>query len=209
MKLAQVPIPSGVGRIAPGAVLARLRTAPITIVAADSNVGNGSLSLDAVLPADNAAPSGIYRVTCISTGPNDVVRFEVLDPGGWKLGPAMPGKAFEHGIKFILVEGTVPFAVGDSFAVTITPRDGAYMPAIHAHDEARSGAEIAMAVALAGGDATDEDTTLTAIVGDADFDAATLVFDESIVGNSSALERKRNELRRAGIRVSIVDIKDK
>ena len=101
----------------PGQVLGSVGTpaSETASAAADAdNVGNGTLTLDAVAPIAAAAKDGAYRI--VFTGPT---AFTVTDPNGREIGKGATGGTFAKDVKFGLAVGGTPFAANDAFTVTV------------------------------------------------------------------------------------------
>ncbi len=116
----QHPIVSGPITIELGQVLKRgdliareLRGTPVG--RADvGNTGDGTISNEA-LTADSEV--GTYTATCIDAGVPAI--FSVIDPGGFRLPDAEAEQSYSHRIGFLIEAYGTPFALGDTFTVTV------------------------------------------------------------------------------------------
>lgn len=87
------------------------------VVAGATNVGNGSLQVDSI---DPLTPLGGHIVTV--TGAGGITAITVTDPTGIVTGRGVAGAPlYAAGLTLTLTPGSVPFAVGDVFAVQPTP----------------------------------------------------------------------------------------
>ena len=95
----------------------------VTAAAAGTNAGNGAI---AALADAGATPSGVYTVRITKTDGS----LELIDPSGELAGVGNVGAPFVggEGLGFTVTAGGTAFAVGDTFAVTIGPNPGAYVP---------------------------------------------------------------------------------
>ena len=87
------------------------------IVAGAANAGTGALTIQSVAPQ---AALGAHIVTITSL--DGIPRVTVTDPAGAVTGRGVVGTAFyAGGITLTLSAGSTPFAVDDTFAVTVLP----------------------------------------------------------------------------------------
>ena len=97
---------------------------------AGANIGTGTLVLDETTPVLTGAKSGEYLVKCVSAAVADPAAdavFNVYDPEGAYIGKTdagTDGDTWAKHIKFVITDhatgdGTVPFAVGDGFSITV------------------------------------------------------------------------------------------
>ena len=97
---------------------------------AGANTGTGTLVMDATTPVLTGAKSGVYLVKCVSVAvanPAADAVFNVYDPEGLYIGKTdagTGGDTWAKHIKFVITDhatgdGTVPFAVGDGFSITV------------------------------------------------------------------------------------------
>ncbi|MCJ2072410.1 hypothetical protein MKK75_27070 [Methylobacterium sp. J-030] len=88
------------------------------VVSGSANVGNGALTVTGV---DIGAEQGVHvvQVTGIASG---FAYLTVTDPDGDVTGQGVVGLPLAAGgIHVSLAQGTIPFAVGDTFAVSVLP----------------------------------------------------------------------------------------
>lgn len=87
------------------------------IVEGAANVGNGALTVAAVAPQ---TPLDAHMV--VVTSVEGIARFTVTDPQGAVTGRGAVGTPlYAGGIALTLTEGSVPFAIGDAFAIGVLP----------------------------------------------------------------------------------------
>jgi len=81
-------------------------------------VGNGTIALDGAAPTLTGSVIGTYKAIFTSA-----TAFNVTSPANTVIGTGTVGTAFANQVKFTIVAGATPFAVGDEFdiAVTATP----------------------------------------------------------------------------------------
>ncbi|NMB82971.1 MAG: hypothetical protein GYA14_14255, partial [Ignavibacteria bacterium] len=118
------------GKILLGAATAAAKTG--------GNTGNGTLTLDSTTPILAGAKAGVYKVRVIraaiaaigETSPAMKAIAELKDPDGKVLEvfdvPTTPGVTISNQVKFIMVEGSSAFALGDGFDITIAAGSGKY-----------------------------------------------------------------------------------
>ena len=93
------------------------RAGPAAVVAGAQNVGNGALTVSAVQPYTAVDP---HVVTVSSAG--DLAIYTVTGPEGVITGRGVAGTVTQAGgLTLTLTSGSVPFAIGDTFAVQPTP----------------------------------------------------------------------------------------
>jgi hypothetical protein len=96
-----------------------------TVNAKVGNIGNGTIeSVRAAAPA----VLGIYTATLLAPGaPGDpATTYAVADPAGTPLGEGTVGQGFmAAGFTMVMMPGTVAFAEGDAFAITLNAPTGA------------------------------------------------------------------------------------
>jgi len=102
------------------------------------NTGDGTLTLDATTPILAYAKAGIFKVRVVraaiaaigETSPAMKAIAELKDPNGNVLEtfdvPTTPGITISNQVKFAMVEGGTPFALGDGFDITIAAGSGKY-----------------------------------------------------------------------------------
>jgi hypothetical protein len=154
-----------------GAVLGSITTGSSATSAANAgNTGNGAMG--AVTVSTGAKP-GVYRLN-ISAAATDAGTFEVEDPDGNPVGTGTVGAAFSHGgLAFTLADGSMDFAVGDGFTITVAAGSGKFKE----HNAAGTvGEQAAAAILLDNVDATDGDTPAAIIARDAEVNANELVW---------------------------------
>ncbi len=87
-------------------------------VASLLNVGNGGLAVASIAPG-TAYGAHIAAVTSTAGG---LTRISVTDPDGIVTGQGVAGAPlYAGGITFTFAQGATPFAVGDSFAISVVP----------------------------------------------------------------------------------------
>ncbi|MDH2313160.1 hypothetical protein [Methylobacterium brachiatum] len=88
------------------------------LVAGSANVGNGTLAVPTVV---SGTAYGAHEVTVTSIA-SGLVRLGVTDPDGVVTGRGVAGvPLYAGGLTLLATPGSVPFAVGDSFAVGVVP----------------------------------------------------------------------------------------
>lgn len=99
-----------------GTVLARLEGAA-TAVAGGSNTGNGTMGT--ITETGDAMP-GVYTLK-ITKAATNAGEFDVTSPAGVVIGTGTVAVAFSAGgLAFTLADGATDFALGDTFAITVT-----------------------------------------------------------------------------------------
>ena len=178
MRLSVATIKAGSGLIPPGMVLGRVLSAPVSgAPRTGGNAGDGVLTLDPDQPTMRGVLTGVYAVQIVSASP---MRFRVTDPSGLSFGVQEAGDTNENAIRFTIASGSVPFAVGDGFDITVPPASDLWAPSPAGLVEGIEGAEFASAVALGGADATAGAVAVAAAVRDAEWNQATLTFHASV-----------------------------
>jgi hypothetical protein len=174
-------IPSGTGVVAPGTVLGRITgDGDVTVTVAQLGGGKGALTL--ATPAFGAGvKAGVYRIVFIEPASN-AGTFAVEDPDGVTVGTGTVAVAFDGPIKFTIADGDPDFVAGDVINVTvaIAAGSGTYVPSPNALTEGAEGAEVAVAIALYGCDATSADQEVAIIARDAEWNGHTLTFDATV-----------------------------
>lgn len=84
-----------------------------TVAVGGTNVGNGVLS-PSVPFADPGAATGAYVVTILA----DTTKFSVTGPNSYA-SQGTVGQAFDGPVNFTLADGTVNFAAGDTWTITV------------------------------------------------------------------------------------------
>jgi len=79
------------------------------------NVGNGAIS--GVAAGVGAVP-GIYTATCFAAAANGGT-FVIENPGGQTIGVVTVGQGYNGPVVFSIADGSVDFAVGDQFQITV------------------------------------------------------------------------------------------
>ena len=104
------------------------------------NTGDGTLTLDSTTPILAGAKVGVYKARVIRAAlaqvgttpavPAQEALVELKDPDGKVLEvfdlPTTPGITIANQVKFAMVEGSTPFALGDGFDITIAAGSGSY-----------------------------------------------------------------------------------
>lgn len=186
-----------IGKITKGAVTKAAKTG--------GNTGDGTLTLDETTPLLAGAKPGSYKVRVIraaaaQVGTDPVVPamkalVELTDPDGNLLEvfdlPTDPGITISNKIKFVVVEGGTPFALGDGFDIAVADGSGNYK----AYDKDNiDGSEIADIILAEDVDATEEDVVGTAYI--------TGHFNEALLVGIDAPAKET--LRKQGIFVSSI-----
>lgn len=179
---------TGAAALSRGAVLGKTVTAgTANAVAGGSNTGNGAMG--AITLGGEAKP-GVYtlKITKAAANAGD---FEVLDPAGQSIGVGTVAVAFAgtH-LNFTLADGATDFAVGDTFAITVTPTAEKYkLSAIAATD----GSDVPCAILADAADPSGGDVS-SPIYEMGEFNSNALSFG---TGMTAALAKPH--LRRVGI----------
>jgi hypothetical protein len=161
--------------IAKNTVLGKITKGAATKAAkTGGNTGDGTLVLDATTPILAGAKPGVYTVRIIraavaavaTTPPVGAMKgiAELKDPDGVVLKvfdlPTTPGITIGNGVKFVMVEGSTPFALGDGFDITIAvPSTEVYNAYDKDNVDGTETADLILAEAI---DATEEATVGTA-----------------------------------------------
>ncbi|MCJ2021051.1 hypothetical protein MKK84_27125 [Methylobacterium sp. E-065] len=91
---------------------------PGGVVAGSANIGNGSL---AIVGVSVGAKRGVH-VLVITGVAGGLAAFTVTDPSGLVTGRGVAGvQIYAGGLTLALAQGSMPFAVGDTFAVSVLP----------------------------------------------------------------------------------------
>jgi hypothetical protein len=116
-------------------------------VASPGNIGNGSISAVTTTPA---ATNGRYTILMLSTGTVPApAEFDVQRPDGGLDGSGQVGTPYAGQIGFTITAGSTNFALGDSFAVTVTRPPGPAGEQFEAwNPTAADGSQNAAAIAL-------------------------------------------------------------
>ncbi len=144
-----------------------------TAVATATNAGNGSITAITTSPA---TVSGNYTARFTDASGD----FEVFDTNGELAGIGKQGQAFVgEGLSFMINAGTTAFGVGDSFAVTVAPNAGTYVP--------YTGAAPAAAILFNRTYVLANSTRkLTFVTRNAEVNAAEVQWDPSVTGAANA-----------------------
>jgi hypothetical protein len=133
-----VTIPVGV-TIAKRTVLGKITKGAVSSAAkTGGNTGDGTLTVDATTPKLAKAKAGVYTVRVIRAAiaevattpavPAQKALVELKDPDGNILDvfdlPTDPGITISNQVKFAMLEGSTPFALGDGFDITIAAGSG-------------------------------------------------------------------------------------
>jgi len=158
-----------------GHVLGQITASSITASADGSNTGNGTIGGLDVL---SGATGGDHRAV-ITEAATDGGTFDVHRPDGGFIGSGTVGSQFaQGGVQFTITDGSTDFAVGDSFTITLAG-SGEYRE----YDPASTdGSDTARAILFDNIDTTGGAARATAVVRDAEVNAAELVwFDGAAV----------------------------
>lgn len=153
-----ITIAASVGALIVGTVLGKITKGAATKAAkSGGNTGDGTLTLDETTPILAGAIAGVYKVRVIRAAlaqvgttpavPAQKAIVELVDPLGNVLDvfdlPTTPGITVSNQVKFVMVEGSTAFALGDGFDITIAAGSGYYKP----YDEDNiDGSEVATAI---------------------------------------------------------------
>ncbi len=162
-----------------GHVLGKVTVGTTTGAAVSGNTGNGTIS---GVSAGTGAKPGVYSVNCIEPASNSGA-FLVEDPDGVTIGHANVGAAFTGAVNFTLNDGSTDFSAGDRFAITIAEGTDKYKEYNPANTD---GSQIAVALLFDNVDATDADQTAVAIVRQAEFNQAEIVWFDGATTNQMA-----------------------
>lgn len=195
-----ITIASGAGIIAPMTVLGMVSAGAAVAAAGGGNTGNGTLVMDVTTPVLSGVQPGVYRLTFAT-----LTTVELADPNGDAIDVIAIGGAegnavtVANQIKAALTQGATPFAIGDTFTVTVAAGSGEYVPSPNAADPDYPGAEVACAICIYGGDATSAAVEVAGLTGDAEVVAGCLSYDAS-VDDAGKKAAKVEQLRAAGIK---------
>lgn len=162
----------GSGILAAGTVLGKvIKGAATSAAKTDGNTGDGTLTLDETTPILAKAKPGIYKVRVIraaiaaigETSPAMKGIAQLSDPDGNVLSvfdlPTTPGVTIADQVKFAIIEGSTPFALGDGFDITIAAGSNNYKPY---DDDNIDGSEVAKLILAEDIDATSATVYTTA-----------------------------------------------
>lgn len=168
--------------LALGTVLGkRLFGAPVIAAKAGGNTGTGALG---TLTLGDACKVGTYTVTCTAAAA-DGGRFQVVDPGGYRLADALVGVAYvSPQIAFTVADGGTDYAVGDGFTVSVPEGDE---KVVQLDTAAHDGTQLAAGILAEHAVAPDGiDTETRAIVIDAIVLSGGMVWPAGISNNAQA-----------------------
>lgn len=122
---------------------------PASVVAASFNVGNGAFTMDPTAPVNVAtAQAGTYSAVCTAVAAN-AGTFTVYDPNGTSLGTVtVAGSAFNTQIKFTIADGSIDFALGDTFYINVRIGEATAFEYLPLNLSATDGTQIAAAIAV-------------------------------------------------------------
>lgn len=128
-----ITLKSGSGVHVRGELLGQITkgAASSAVKASGANTGNGTLVLDATTPVLAKADVGISSLRFTST-----TNVQLLGPNGQSFGNYVIGGSATNTItindrfKFVLTQGSTPFAVGDGFDITVAAGSGQYVLAV-------------------------------------------------------------------------------
>jgi hypothetical protein len=152
-----------------GHVLGKVSVGTASGAASSGNTGNGTIS---AVTVGAGAKAGDYKVTCIepATGAGT---FSVEDPDGVTIGSAKVGTAFAGEIVFTLTAGSIDFAAGDVFGITVAAGSGKYKEYNPANTD---GSQTPVAILLDNVDAREGDKEAVIISRHAEVNEAELVW---------------------------------
>lgn len=122
---------AGQGALAAGSVLGEVRQLAASKAnggagAAGANTGNGTLTLDATAPIVGKPKAGAYALKIVTkavASPAAAAVAELRDPEGNLVQrfdvPTTPGVTIQNALKFVILDGSTAFEVGDGFVLTI------------------------------------------------------------------------------------------
>lgn len=169
-----------------GAVIGRrLYACPEVATPKAGNVGNGTVQL---VTAGPSVLIGQYRLVCTQAEAGGGV-FQVFDPGGNRMADAVEGTEYDQPqLGFVINDGSVDFAVGDEFSITVAEGDGR----VRALDpDAADGTQVAYGFLTAACNATGASCRAVAIKRDAFILSAHLVWPADITAPEKALALKQ------------------
>lgn len=94
-------------------------SAETVVATADTNTGNGTLTMDPTAPLSAAAVDGAYKVEFTAA-----TTFNVIQPSGKIAGKGSVGQTYAGPVKFSIAAGGTAFVAGDSFTITVARPDG-------------------------------------------------------------------------------------
>ncbi len=152
---------ASLGALVIGTVLGNITKGAATKAAkSGGNTGDGTLTLDETTPILAGAKPGVYKVRVVraaiaaigETSPAMKALVELKDPDGNVLEvfdlPTSAGVTISNQVKFVMVEGSTPFALGDGFDITIAAGSGYYKPYDKDNLDGSEKAELILAEAL-------------------------------------------------------------
>jgi len=193
-------IPAGTGVVKPGTVLGQITgDGEVTVTVAQLGGGKGALTL--AEPAFGAGvKAGVYKVIFIEPA-TGLGTFVIEDPDGIVVRSGVVATAVSTGpLRFTIADGDPDFVAGDVINVTvaIAAGSGGFIPSPNAVTEGAEGAEVAVAIALYGCDATTAAQEIAIIERDAEWNGNTLTFDAT-VDNAGKRAAKAAQLAAQGI----------
>jgi len=172
--LVPVSIVPGAGVLTAGTILGKIeKGATSKAVKNGGNTGDGTLTLDSITPILSGAQAGVYKIrvtrpAVAQVGTSPVVPAQkavakLEDPKGNVLEifdvSTTPGVTITNHIKFTIVEGSAPFALGDGFDITIAAGSGKYKAY---DDDETDGSETAVLILSEDIDASSTEVKTTA-----------------------------------------------
>lgn len=172
---------------------------------AGANTGNGTLTLDTTTPVLAGAKAGVYKVRIIRAAVDGVATTpavpaqkalaQVIDPDGDVIAAievaTSAGTAVENQVKFVIVEGSTPYAATDGWNITVTAAAKKLKLTNKANTD---GSEVARYVLLKSTDATSADVTAVPVMKVGRVNGNKLVF-----GGASVLADHAEQLADHGI----------
>jgi len=195
----EIIIASGAGVLYPGTVLGKITVGGASSAAkSGGNTGNGTFVLDATTPVLANAEPGVYALRFTSTTNVRLEDWRGRILGDFTIGTANGNNVtIAEQIKGVVTQGSVGFAAGDGFDVTVAAGSGKRV----LHDAAlTNGAQNAESILFHKVDATSADVkTVATVRGPATINGNDLIF-KSGISNANQLAAKQ-ALRAKGLAV--------
>jgi len=187
----QITMKSGQAKIGPGTVLGAVLSATNATETHAGNTGNGAMG---AITVGDGAHTGVYTLT-ITAAATNAGSFQVADPNGDVVGNGTVGVAFVGGgLSFTLADGSIDFAAGDKFKITVSTITKKY---VQLNLTGADGSEVASGILFDTTDASSADTQCVALVRGCQVNAAELTWPGGITAAQQAVATQ--QLANAGV----------
>jgi len=152
--------------------------AGVVVTQSFAGTGNGILTL-ANPAVSSKVKDGVYTAVCV-TAASDGGTFRVEDPNGKFIGNATVGQAFDKEVKFTIADGSVDFAAGAIFSLTVEA-DAVDFQHVGFDPTASDGSEVPVAYSIYPVETGDDETKKTAVIDrDAELNGHCIAWPEGI-----------------------------